>query len=557
MNSSTGCGLRLPALRPGSPPMALLGDHRLNVYLFASVTGDAAEAASGLLEQVYAGCVSGLGLDDGIEHLPGEPPQTLGGAGGVLTGRRGHGPATRELLLLVDDDVACVCVTLSRAGLPDAGWPDLLTEWSAAASAAAADTLLGVAFVYQALTDTRAVDATDTDLTEAISTQLPVQPARGWERTGAGLRPRGGKTGDSHPLVLWQVDAVHCADATQQVVVVGGADADDDLGEAVWNGSWRGGNLPTLPRYLLDAAKLRYQARVLGRDRDGLRQQRHAAGRTLERLRPVLTGPADASSEQLIAAQNQLAQLQANEAGLIDSLIAARTMRRSVAIAAANMAAVRAELAHGDADPDAGVNLFDQYQADAELLEQQLDDEALFLQSAAERAQFFAAAADRELTRRSERDAETDRRREERFSLTQTAFLGTVVTALTAVQAFNYTIPVPEPAKPAWIATLGAAAFWLASIAVRLAHQRREPHGHGGRPRDLLEITACASFGASLGWVTAVTLTTTPTALVTVRVAVAGGVLGALGSAVAAWRRAKQQAAQRSKRREPGTAGPA
>ncbi len=494
--------------------MATLLDHRLVVHLFVPSADDDAIAA---LRDLHTAAATGLGLTEPGPLGPGDPDDDLP-AGGVAAHRYAPGEATRELIWYVEHDVACLSVSLSRSPLPDAGWPELLQEWTSAVAAVGHPVPLGTAFLFQALASP---DATAADVVEAVREQLPVLPHPGWPRSAAtlsGTDPGGGVT-------LWQLDAPHSADPVARLVAVAVPDADPLLGELTWTGGWRDSDLPAVTLVLLNAAKLRHHARVLVRDRAGLRGQRRDAAATLADLRQRLAAPGQLSGRELADAQQRLDLLHTSASGLIDALLSARIMRRGVEIAAANLA----ELRTGLGSPG---GLFTGYETNARLLHSQLEDEAEYLQAATERAQFFAGTAEREVARRADAATAERRRRHEVFTLTQTAFLGAVVMALTAVQSFDYKLSLPGPVKPAAVAVLAALAFWLAMVAVRQAR-------HAGRPRvAALEVVAGALLGASAGWLAASVAGggTTPTVVT----AVAGAIGGTVAVLVAA-RRARHR----------------
>jgi hypothetical protein len=193
-------------------------------------------------------------------------------------------------------------------------------------------------------------------------------------------------------------------------------------------------------------------------------------------------GPGALGDDALHRAQDELSLLRTDRHGIIDTSIQTRRMRRTVQIAAANMAAML-PTSFGFAATDQRIS--------AEL-DQDLDDLGAYLDAAAERATHVAEIAEREVTRRTRLWDGVARRRQERFTLIQTAIIGTLLMVLTAIQALSYRVPLPGPAKPALITTLGAAVLWLSVVAVRLI----------AAPvyRRSVECGAFGAFVAALTW---------------------------------------------------------
>lgn len=196
-------------------------------------------------------------------------------------------------------------------------------------------------------------------------------------------------------------------------------------------------------------------------------------------------GTAAASEEDLIAASARLVEVQAGTAGLVHAATRLREMRRTVQIAAANMAS-----ALGPTPAEVGPLADDRELG--EWFAQQLDDDALYLEAARERARDVAAVT--VVQHRLQQRQEAARQRQERFNLLQTAIIGAIVMGLTAVQALSYQLPFPGPVKPPVIATLGAIALLLASIVVRLTL------ASGRQPFAWLSHTAAGLTAAALTW---------------------------------------------------------
>lgn len=454
------------------PPMPSLSDARLNVFLFAPRTGPDPVSARRQLADVWQAYIGRLGIDQPLPGIAADPQdpsdaESTAGRAESTAGRHAPGTALREMWWDAEHDVICLSVTLTGSG---SGWSELYQEWSSATGDIQLGALIGVAFVYTALTD---------DIAAALPAHI--RPPRGWADTAVTTRDG---------LTIWDLTPPGSAELARHVAVTASPGHDEDLGRWVWQAG-----LAPFVRYLINAAKVRYQTRVLRADQLGLqRQRRHAAG-TLARLRPVLTDARTAGTDELVEAQRQLAVLQADEAGLVDALISVQTMRRTVQINAANIAAI----AGTATAPDARNHVFSHDRAAADALDQDLDDQATYLDAASRRAQYFAAVAERELARRQQLDTQAHQQRQERFTLWQTAVVGTAVMALTAVQALGYRVPLSGPAQPAVILTFAAAALWLSLIALRFTGGASGTV-RGTKPRAVPEAVASGALVAGVAW---------------------------------------------------------
>ena len=526
-------------------PQRPFQDHRLVVYLFAPLSGPNRTEATATLRRVWQLFADRLGLTQPISEsgAPADPPAHGDGvlSGRPVAARHASGRPLREAWWDHESDVACVSLTLSRDG--DGGWQRLYAEWSALKAEVDLASMLGTVEILTALvTGTGEQVIPDPDHESAIFADLQADlpsfecpPAPGWNATATATRDG---------LCLWQTSSARLESSTRNLVVLAPQAKDDQLGQWVW-----APGMAPLARILLDACVLRYQARVVRHDRDGVRQQRLRIAEALHGLQTLVAGGTEGTDDaKLREAQHQLTTLQANESGLIDTLVAVRLMRRTVQIASANMAAVAAHLMEGPG----GKPLFRDDQALAAELDQQLDDEASYLEAARERAQHFLAIAQRALDDRVQRQIQAGRERQERFTLVQTAIIGAALMALTAIQSFGYKVPLAEPAQPAVIAALVAVAFYLSAIALRLA----TPAAHQGQPwrrtawLTTVEALSLGAVAATLAWavielVPGVRVTLPPFGLLTALVTgVFGFLIGSIGS-VLATRRRRRRAAQR------------
>lgn len=447
-----------------------LTDHRLVLHFFAPLTGPDSATAHGQLDEIWRACAEKLGMTALVDpNTPADPsPATPGGrARGTVAGRRAPGAALREAWWDETGDVTCLSVTLSRDAPT---WSELHDEWTAATPDLDPRSLLGQALVFTALVEP--------------GRSSPAQRCRAIERDlPTALRPIDPRWADSAVdldagVIAHRLDPARDPGPMRLLAVTAPVRRDHDLGDRVW-----ASDLGPVGRYLLHAGKLDYQRRILDGDRDGLRAQLVRVNEALDRLQGELAaGPGGFGDDALHRAQDELSLLRTDRSGIIDTSIQARRMRRTVQITAANMAAML----------PAGSGFAAADQRAAAELDQDLDDLSAYLDAAAERANHIAEIAEREVTRRAQLRTEAARRRQERFTLTQTAIIGTLLMVLTAIQALSYRVPLPGPVRPALITTLGAAVLWLSVVAVRLVG--------ASASRATVECAAFGALVAALTW---------------------------------------------------------
>jgi hypothetical protein len=341
---------------------------------------------------------------------------------------------------------------------------------------------------------------------------------------------------------LWEALSPEDSRIERRIALVTGRSQEAALNAWAWTRGDAG--LPPFGRYLLHAAKIRYELRVHAGGQD-LRQLRHQADERVDGLLDLLAreekvGSVPASNKDLVAASTQLAAVQAGSAGLVKAVTGLREMRRTVQIAAANMAAI---LGSDAPDPQvADANHAGPLADDRDLAAwfmQRLDDDTLYLEAACDRTRDVVTVTATVVQHRLEQSAEAAHRRQEQFSLLQTAIIGAVIIGLTAVQALGYQVPLPGPVKAPVIAALGAIALLLASIVLRLALQpRRGPlawlsHAAFG-------FTVAALVWLAVAWISRDAYRALATKGTTGMLAAIGFVVGTLASIIISSRRSER-----------------
>lgn len=359
--------------------MSAIADQQFVAHLFVPARGPGAKAGFRAVEEVWRGCALRLLMTEPIPgtNLPSllEPGirDMLPPDGELAIAAQERPGANCQAVLRLHHDLLNLSVALAppEASVPliaasgEEDWPwwrKFDREWRDI-TALHADHLVGEARLYLARVDTRqAITAADPGLFADLSAFLPAEAADWQQSAGVSL------PGD---LALWETSTAPDERAMRRFVLAFAPDADEAASELAWS---RGDpSIPPLARYLLHAAKLRYEMRVWRRDSNArqLRDALHAmAGELARRGTP---DPARAA---------QFRQTRINAIRLHADL---KDLQQTVEIAADN-------LGHGF-DPTVTQVPGSPFADDAGLaryLLQQLDDEAGYLGRAAELAERVA-----------------------------------------------------------------------------------------------------------------------------------------------------------------------
>jgi hypothetical protein len=489
-----------------------LASPALAVHVFFRSRDPHGEAAYESLLAMWSRCKDVLGMCEAVKplalpvDLPKSPVDAMGS--GPLAACQCPGSGIEQVMALREHDVFCLVVMLAPKPVPGVGWQQLDQRWAAVAANAA---VLGEARLYLALLDGdhdkrqakwphrrgghtdhaggagSSLIASNAQAVRAAMAASPDARSGWWERGSV----------TTHGFALWEASSPDDSRVERRIALV--ADRAQEAALDAW--VWTRGDaaLPPFGRYLLHAAKIRYELRVHADGQD-LRQLRYQADERVNGLLDLLAqedeaGSAPASNKDLVAASTQLAAVQAGSPGLVKAVTGLREMRRTVQIAAANMAAVL-----GSDAPDlqvADANHAGPLADDRDLAAwfvQRLDDDALYLEAAYDRTRDVVTVTATVVQHRLGQRSEAAHRRQEQFSLLQTAIIGALIIGLTAVPALGYQVPLPGPVKAPVVAALGAIALLLASIVLRLALQS------GRGPLAWLSHAACGLTVAALVW---------------------------------------------------------
>ncbi|MEJ3744399.1 CATRA conflict system CASPASE/TPR repeat-associated protein [Actinomycetes bacterium KLBMP 9797] len=434
----------------------------------------AAGSAPAPLRALWDG-VAGLGMDTPIAGRPVDLPEVPGpGPDGleVLAARQRVVPgAVYEALAYRSHDTVGVSVLLAPND-DRVDWRALREQW--AAHAPRADAALGTVTVYLGLAPRRPWRLGHAQRAARLVRHVPDQPPSTVDRTADWCR-----TADGLLVSELSPDAGH---AHRRLVVLADAADESTLDEWTWLSDGR--ELPPLTRYVLHAAKLRHQERVLVAARPGLRAAVERTERACDTLAELLRTP-EPSAPQLRAAARDLALVQAEQGGLVMASTDASDMAETVRAARHNMAA-----ALGRSPRCRPGGPFDRDQATATWLTEQLAIERTYVDSAARKAdqvgRLAAAALD-----------DRHRRRQEALTLFQASVLGSLLMALAAVQSLQYQIPVPGPLMAPLVCALAMVALVLPAGVLHW------PRRGTPAPPAWRFVAGGLVAGASLGWLAA------------------------------------------------------
>jgi hypothetical protein len=458
-------------------------------HLFIAADGEHRAADFTYLLNVWRMCRDTLGMTSAVPGINPDPEEAwdseASGVTGVLAARTRPGSGVYQAIFRREHDMFCVSVMLEPASADGIGWAELDQLWSVTLGRPSPGTL-GVARLFLArLSGSVATPTPDPEMAAIVRASVPADPAASdaWPDRGT-VVPQG--------FAVWEASALSDARVERRMAVLAAGNRDTELSAWTWIAAGR--ELPPLARYLLHAAKLRYQLRVWEAGQ-GFRQLRKEADTTIRKLLEAVA-PArrrEPSQTELVAASRELTSLQARELGLVDRSTRLREMCRTVDIAAANLAALSGDAQLGGPFAD-----------DRELavwFARQLDDDATYLEAALRRSEQVGALMDR-LVQRSRQ------RRQESVNLGLTGAIGAILMSLAAIQSLQYTVPLPAEVKPAVITTLGALALWVSLVVLRIIVPERRwslalAHAGSGvvtAAITWIAVSAVAGSGAGAGW---------------------------------------------------------
>ncbi|WP_329184944.1 CATRA conflict system CASPASE/TPR repeat-associated protein [Actinacidiphila glaucinigra] len=464
-------------------------------YLFASQRfGD---PGGHLLDLLWETCAR-AGMDTALQ-ADGElslPTDLTDGVGFHSLRQRTDATGTRQAVLYRLHDVVGLTVMLAADDGPgrtaeessqvlralERTWEEARAQAAAVRSEADNDTsLLGTAHIYRSLS---VPDGTSPPDSAFVGEKL----CRELSPHSLLSRPVKTDTG----LTLWEITRSGELLSSRRDLLLT-TEANDQQEGLLDDWSWYAehGGLVPLTRYLIGAAQMRENYRVRLDSAAALSERLDRLRRTGEELtrqcRELTASSATrrGTGRRALARWERIAE-QAQQALAEERLASAthhdlRTMTRSLEIASAGL---RALGAHADGRP----RVLDDDEELRLQLAAVLDDDVTYLGIAREQVAEAARVATESAVQRLQSH-------QQYLSLIQTTVIGSVLLALTAIQALAYKLPVPARLHAPLIALLGTSGLVLPLLVVR-----RWRGGTGGRIGGVLETGSLAVTGAAAGW---------------------------------------------------------
>jgi predicted nucleotide-binding protein len=383
-------------------------DQEFVAHFFAPMDGPQADEAYRQVRRMWEACRRQLGMTEPIPQLlaPVLAPERLPRlpADGVVAAQESPASNRQSILRLVHD-VLNLSVALAQpapegrrsrppgpptpvppARMPAQSrleWADLAQIW-AQASRPGADAMLGEARLFLARTppgDTGAVTATP-ELGKSLDSLLPyaADRPRDWWRWGV-------TTAEGY--ALWDTRLAADTSGIREIVLIAAADRDDELSAWAWSDGTAA--IPPFAQYLLHAAKLRYEARLLDawhrssgvqRGLDEVPEELSASTLTSDAPHPVKAESVRSGFSRATAEAMRLSELEAE----------LRRLRQTATIARDNLrAAVPRDVSYDSA------GMFEADQALAQWLLWQADDDLIYLRINIDRVNHVRTLAAEEL----------------------------------------------------------------------------------------------------------------------------------------------------------------
>jgi hypothetical protein len=376
-----------------APPVV---DQEFVVHLFAPLDGPQAPQAYAQVQRIWAACRDQLGLSGrDIAGLPGatlSAPDAVGrSAAAVLAFQEGQA-GIRQAVVRRAHDVLNLSVALAQPA-PEGrdarprgrlgairpadpplqrrpGWADYAALW-ARASPPQADALLGEAHLFLARTPpgkTGGVLAT-AEFGQSLDPLLPHREDRphGWWRQGIST---------TAGYALWDIGLADTG-AVREVILIAAADQDEEL--SAWAWSDRTAAMPPFARYLMHAAKLRYEARLLESWHSTATAQQDTDSLVAELNATLAPGPPGPESASLLRSLGS--RLRKEEARLTGLDADLARLEQTVSVAQRNLAAQP-----GCGPDDGPAGMFAADQSLARYLSGQLSSDRGYLQIELSRA---------------------------------------------------------------------------------------------------------------------------------------------------------------------------
>ncbi|MFJ2791535.1 CATRA conflict system CASPASE/TPR repeat-associated protein [Streptomyces sp. NPDC087290] len=457
-------------------PRSRFEGHALIVHTFVPLAAAVRDEVDGelSLRRLWERLGNRLGVTDpvsgfGAAELPALAPSTAaGGAAGhaLLAAGQCTGPSPAQAFAYRRGDAIGITVVL----FPGAGvsWGDLYRRWGGVAPL---PERLGssTTYVHRVLVSGRTPPGAgrlDRLLASVPTAGASASTEGNWRRSPDGYLVRLARSAGPG--------------AVGTAVVVGPSSREEDFDAWLWHIGPSGAVAPFL-RCLEGAARLRHHASVHRAHQPALHSLCGRLSAASERLAGLCGQVLAAGSgpDELIAADASIAALYVGDQGLNQSLRDLRDMRQSVRITLDSLAELLPSAAGAGADPD---------QILGRSLLALIDDDIAHAESVKREAD--------EISRTTESIV---RQRlallQQRTTVVQGAVLGSLLTALAAVQTLSYKLPLPGSLHAPLITWLSVLALLL---PVQLMRWRRAD-GRARRPAGFDRVSVLC-MGATTGW---------------------------------------------------------
>ena len=253
---------------------------------------------------------------------------------------------------------------------------------------------------------------------------------------------------------------------------------------------WQGaGQLAPFIRCFIHASKIRYEDRVYIDDKPKLDELRKDIDKNLDELLQQckhFTADSVLSIQEMIQIQKSVSKLQTQNSGLIMSLSRLKELIVTVEIANRNLQSLLPP-----AHPRSPQSALVPFHADLEIarwLQRQANYDLRYLEATRERAQ----EANQLVAVHLEHASQSLRRRQNDLSLLQTSLLGALLAVMSAIEAFQLNLPLPERLHSPLLVFL-AALFLFLPPAIMRWHE----------PYQRIDYVLVAFLGGSIGWLAA------------------------------------------------------
>ena len=462
-----------------------LASAELVIHVFAPADGPDADQCYQELLALWDRARSGLGLDTEVPELGAgrELPSTLDGMShGVIASCVGQQQdQLNQALFRRSHDVLILSAALAPGQVTPDTWIELRDQWDRVGPVPVAS--YGTVQVCQGLlrngwitqSELRPLAASLAHLIPAARTEPP------WQDFGC-IAGNG--------LAVWETGSVEDGRRERQLAVIGSPGKDVVL--SAWTWSAGDGATTPLTRYLMHAAKLRYEYRVWARERQGVQARRERvsadSAAVLGQLASADRGlPSDARTMSRLLEPSYA--LEADGAVLTDMGRQIQQLKRTVEIAVANLSE-SVVVSSSPGQP----TMFDDDRKLGTWLTAQLDDDVTYLLAVKDGARDVVAATQAAFERRTAALNQAVRENRDRVSLLQAVVISAAVLCLTAVQALSYHVPLEGGVSPAAVAALSACALWLVVVVLRFA---ASPGRGGSRVRWLVIESLTAGVAVS------------------------------------------------------------